>query len=37
MLMLRNSRPQTGLEAKFSMQFAMAAALCRPATSGLPN
>ncbi len=27
MLMLRNSRPQTGLEAKFSMQFAMAAAL----------
>ncbi len=26
--MLRNSRPQTGLEAKFSMQFAMAAALC---------
>jgi 2-methylcitrate dehydratase PrpD len=25
--MLRNSRPQTGLEAKFSMQFAMAAAL----------
>ena len=28
MLMLRNSRPQTGLEAKFSMQFAMAAALC---------
>jgi len=26
-LMLRNSRPQTGLEAKFSMQFAMAAAL----------
>jgi 2-methylcitrate dehydratase PrpD len=28
LLMLRNSRPQTGLEAKFSMQFAMAAALC---------
>jgi 2-methylcitrate dehydratase PrpD len=28
MLMLRNSGPQTGLEAKFSMQFAMAAALC---------
>jgi 2-methylcitrate dehydratase PrpD len=28
MLMLRNSRPQSGLEAKFSMQFAMAAALC---------
>src|SRR5580693_4100902 len=28
MLLLRNSRPQTGLEAKFSMQFAMAAALC---------
>ena len=28
MLMLRNSRPQTGLEAKFSMQFAIAAALC---------
>ncbi len=27
-LMLRNSRPRTGLEAKFSMQFAMAAALC---------
>jgi 2-methylcitrate dehydratase PrpD len=27
-LILRNSRPQTGLEAKFSMQFAMAAALC---------
>jgi 2-methylcitrate dehydratase PrpD len=27
MLMLRNSRPQSGLEAKFSMQFAMAAAL----------
>lgn len=27
LLMLRNSRPQTGLEAKFSMQFAMAAAL----------
>ena len=27
MLMLRNSRPQTGLEAKFSMEFAMAAAL----------
>jgi 2-methylcitrate dehydratase PrpD len=27
MLMLRNARPQTGLEAKFSMQFAMAAAL----------
>jgi 2-methylcitrate dehydratase PrpD len=25
--MLRNARPQTGLEAKFSMQFAMAAAL----------
>jgi 2-methylcitrate dehydratase PrpD len=25
--MLRNSKPQTGLEAKFSMQFAMAAAL----------
>ncbi|MGB6750564.1 MAG: MmgE/PrpD family protein, partial [Xanthobacteraceae bacterium] len=25
--MLRNSAPQTGLEAKFSMQFAMAAAL----------
>ena len=25
--MLRNSRPKTGLEAKFSMQFAMAAAL----------
>ena len=24
---LRNSRPQTGLEAKFSMQFAMASAL----------
>jgi len=28
LLMLRNSRPQTGLEAKFSMQFAIAAALC---------
>jgi 2-methylcitrate dehydratase PrpD len=28
LLMLRNARPQTGLEAKFSMQFAMAAALC---------
>lgn len=27
LLMLRNHRPQTGLEAKFSMQFAMAAAL----------
>ncbi len=27
LLMLRNSRPQTGLEAKFSMQFAIAAAL----------
>ena len=27
LLMLRNSRPQSGLEAKFSMQFAMAAAL----------
>jgi 2-methylcitrate dehydratase PrpD len=27
MLMLRNAAPQTGLEAKFSMQFAMAAAL----------
>jgi 2-methylcitrate dehydratase PrpD len=27
LLMLRNGRPQTGLEAKFSMQFAMAAAL----------
>ena len=27
MLMLRNSNPQTGLEAKFSMEFAMAAAL----------
>lgn len=27
MLMLRNHRPQTGLEAKFSMEFAMAAAL----------
>jgi len=27
-LMLRNSAPQTGLEAKFSMQFAMAAAVC---------
>ena len=27
LLMLRNSRPQTGLEAKFSMQFAMASAL----------
>jgi 2-methylcitrate dehydratase PrpD len=27
MLMLRNGRPQTGLEAKFSMQFAMASAL----------
>ncbi|QIL83806.1 MmgE/PrpD family protein [Diaphorobacter sp. HDW4A] len=27
MLMLRNMRPQTGLEAKFSMPFAMAAAL----------
>jgi 2-methylcitrate dehydratase PrpD len=27
LLMLRNSNPQTGLEAKFSMQFAMAAAL----------
>lgn len=27
MLMLRNHAPQTGLEAKFSMQFAMAAAL----------
>ena len=26
-LMLRNSQPQTGLEAKFSMQFAIAAAL----------
>jgi 2-methylcitrate dehydratase PrpD len=27
MLMLRNAHPKTGLEAKFSMQFAMAAAL----------
>jgi 2-methylcitrate dehydratase PrpD len=27
LLMLRNNRPQTGLEAKFSMEFAMAAAL----------
>jgi 2-methylcitrate dehydratase PrpD len=27
LLMLRNGAPQTGLEAKFSMQFAMAAAL----------
>ena len=27
MLMLRNSNPQTGLEAKFGMEFAMAAAL----------
>ena len=27
-MMLRNSRPQTALEAKFSMEFAMAAALC---------
>jgi 2-methylcitrate dehydratase PrpD len=27
LLMLRNSRPRTGLEAKFSMEFAMAAAL----------
>ncbi len=27
MLMLRNHRPQTGLEAKFSMEFAMASAL----------
>ena len=27
LLMLRNSHPRTGLEAKFSMQFAMAAAL----------
>jgi 2-methylcitrate dehydratase PrpD len=27
LVMLRNARPQTGLEAKFSMQFAMAAAL----------
>lgn len=27
LLMLRNSRPQTGLEAKFSMQLAMASAL----------
>jgi 2-methylcitrate dehydratase PrpD len=27
MLMLRNANPQTGLEAKFSMQFAMVAAL----------
>jgi 2-methylcitrate dehydratase PrpD len=27
MLMLRNARPQSGLEAKFSMQFAMAAAV----------
>jgi 2-methylcitrate dehydratase PrpD len=27
MLMLRNARPQTGLEAKFSMQFAMASSL----------
>jgi len=27
LLMLRNSRPRTGLEAKFSMQFAMASAL----------
>lgn len=26
-LMLRNTRPQTGLEAKFSMEFAMAAAV----------
>jgi 2-methylcitrate dehydratase PrpD len=26
-LMLRNSNPQTGLEAKFSMEFAMASAL----------
>lgn len=26
-LMLRNSRPQTGLEAKFSMEFAMAGAI----------
>ncbi len=27
LVMLRNARPQSGLEAKFSMQFAMAAAL----------
>src|SRR4029077_953631 len=27
MLMLRNERPKTALEAKFSMQFAMAASL----------
>lgn len=27
LVMLRNARPKTGLEAKFSMQFAMAAAL----------
>jgi len=27
LMMLRNARPQSGLEAKFSMQFAMAAAL----------
>ncbi|MFL6798121.1 MAG: MmgE/PrpD family protein [Xanthobacteraceae bacterium] len=27
LLMLRNAKPQTGLEAKFSMQFAMASAL----------
>ena len=27
MLMLRNDRPQTAFEAKFSMQFAMAAAI----------
>ena len=26
-LMLRNTNPQTGLEAKFSMEFAMASAL----------
>ena len=26
-LILRNQQPQTGLEAKFSMQFAMAAAV----------
>jgi 2-methylcitrate dehydratase PrpD len=28
LMMLRNSRPQTSLQAKFSMQFAMAAAMC---------
>ena len=36
LLMLRNGKPQTGLEAKFSMQFAMAAALA-PATWACAN